>query len=239
MMKIYMFQLAVLCFAALLCVGYCNHLCVTGSTSSSGRCYTFTVDNNVHASHITTQSAYLYTPGTHSSCLRLSRSPDSTNNWFVLLDEYEICPLNKISLARNAGYQLLFIYSQDSNYRTLTADVIATGYPVVVITPQCASELIERGVFTSSQPPTVSVQQRSTFSGDLVYVTICQATTTSNNNNNNNNNNNDDNNNNNNDDAGGGGNTASTVASAVGGFFGIMFLVCMIICCIAIAAAAD
>ena len=64
--------------------------------------------------------------------------PPSIGNWFVILDDYSRCTLDKILHAREAGFKILFTSGDN---RTITDAVRDADFPTVVILPGSATTL--------------------------------------------------------------------------------------------------
>ena len=88
--------------------------------------YTITVDahSNVPADK---QVGYLFNAKSNG-CTPLP-PPPSTGNWFVILNDYNSCSLEKILHAREAGYKMIFTFGEN---RTITEEIRSTRFPIAV-----------------------------------------------------------------------------------------------------------
>ena len=135
-------------------------------------------------------SGLLYYPSSHITC-----SDDPTlggqstlplinefvnATWFAIVDNYPTCVLEKISMLKDTGYQLMITYSNGNRDRNLDqhtstsgGDVSLSGFPVAVVTEDYARYLIDNVTLSSVNGSVmvvfVSADQNTQ---DLIQLTI-------------------------------------------------------------------
>lgn len=102
--------------------------------------YSIVID--VHANVPTTKQSGHMIYANSDGCMPLQPSP-STGNWYVILDAYNVCTLQKIQHAREAGYQLLISSAEN---RTITSEARSIGLPIIVTFPVYAYNLTKYSV---------------------------------------------------------------------------------------------
>lgn len=125
--------------------------------------YSFVVDHR-HAPSVPTskQTGFLFDPSS-DGCTPL-QPPPSTGSWFVILDDYSRCPLDKVRYAKEAGYGMMFTYHTQN--RTITNEVRTAGYPIIVTLPNFASDLRRHGAVTSHGDIYVTVTTEADIYGE-------------------------------------------------------------------------
>ena len=109
-----------------------NYLMVQPSTI---QLYSIVIDVHVNIPTMK-QSGFMFDAKT-DGCMPL-QPPPSTGHWYVLLDSYNLCTMQKIQHAREAGYQLII---SDGENRTITNQVALTGFPIIVTFAAYVNEL--------------------------------------------------------------------------------------------------
>ena len=119
---------------------------------------------------------------------------DVTNaTWFAVVDNYPVCIPEKVSVLRNAGYQLIISYSYHNHYRHVGVhhgeDVAITEFPIAVVTEEYVDYLVTLNatsvnsnsllvVFVSADPTAqvwvqVAIVTFLTVLSLLLPVTVC------------------------------------------------------------------
>ena len=119
---------------------------------------------------------------------------DVTNaTWFAVVDNYPVCIPEKVSVLKNAGYQLIISYSYHNRYRHVGLhhgeDVAITEFPIAVVTEEYVDYLVTLNattvnsdsllvVFVSADPTAqvwiqVAIVTFLTVLSLLLPVTVC------------------------------------------------------------------
>ena len=112
---------------------------------------------------------YLNHPSPSNECGPL-HLPPTNSTWFALLHNYSSCTLEKITNARNAGYEFIIVDGAPDNF-TLSHDVRATRFPVIILTN---GEMFSQLISTSISQKSIHVTVMRGLNSSYVDVTILE-----------------------------------------------------------------
>ena len=135
--------------------------------------YSITIDSHANIPPMR-QVGYFHDTMT-DGCMPL-QPPPSSGNWFVILNYYSVCTLNKIQHAREAGYAILFTYGDN---RTITEEVRDAGYPIIVTFPTYATEIKQKYAVTKQGNIYATVTTENIHNEQDLRLTVYQDITES------------------------------------------------------------
>lgn len=110
--------------------------------------------------------AYLNAATDTDGCTSIPIPPNS-QNWILILEGFDTCPLNKIAHAREAGYIMLFTYTLGDTINVITDAVEGTNFPVVILTEEYGTQLL-----STTYPGTIYIDVSWTNNNTVVYLTV-------------------------------------------------------------------
>ena len=114
--------------------------------------------------------AYLNSAVGNDGCTYISIPPNS-HNWILILEDFNMCPLNKIVQAQEAGYRMLITFTRGDTYNFNTDAVEATNYPVVILSEEQGTSLLQKlSMFPPGSLYVVIRQTNDTILQLTVYV---------------------------------------------------------------------
>ena len=86
--------------------------------------------------------AYLNSAVDTDGCTSVPIPPNS-QNWILILEDFDTCPLSKIAHVREAGYVMLFTYTIGDTNNFNTDAVEATNFPVAILSEEYSTILLQ------------------------------------------------------------------------------------------------
>ena len=98
------------------------------------------------------------------------RTLNRTNTSILLVANYSDCILNRIVLAKQAGYDALLSFTVDDSNTSIPRIVIQTGFPIAIVQSKIAKKLINNATVTEDNTDTQVSITGHIFSGIMVVA---------------------------------------------------------------------
>ena len=123
---------------------------------------------------------YLYNPKNTSSCNSRPPPPPAlptraSNNKgsILLLSNFSHCMLERLLLARAAGYDMILSYTEDDTNTTITTSIIKTKFPIALVQYKHLQTIL--GWVVSGNNTNTSIAVTADLSGELYLIGIIMA----------------------------------------------------------------